>query len=78
MSDSSDNYIGVLLEQIRDEVKAVHEAVGDIQHKVDNQPTRDEFNELKDDVRVVKAAVTDQNKQMQDYGHRIDVLEGTN
>lgn len=75
MSNSNDNYMGMLLEQIRDEVKAVHELVV-------NQPTRHEFNELKedtrkiqDDVRVIKAATTDQSKQLYDHEQRITHLE---
>lgn len=47
MSDTNDSYISVVLEQIRDEIRAVHEEVAGIRDKVDNQPTRDEFVELK-------------------------------
>jgi len=54
-----DKYIGHKLEQILDEIKAVYELVT-------AQPTRTEFNELRQDVtdlkrdmQVVKAAVVD-------------------
>jgi predicted nucleic acid-binding Zn-ribbon protein len=73
--DDNDNYEGILLEQIRDEIKAVHEAVGDIRLKVNNQPTRNEFNELKDDVRTIKASVTGQSAQIHDHDERITRLE---
>jgi hypothetical protein len=69
--DSNDSYLGVLLEEIRDQNKAVLEAVGGIQQKVDNQPTRDEFNELKGDVKVIRVAVTDQSNQLRDHESRI-------
>jgi hypothetical protein len=64
MNNSDDNYTGVLLEQIRDQNKAVLEAVGDIRAKVENLPTRDEFNELKQDVKTIKAAVTTTNRDL--------------
>lgn len=59
MSDTNVNYLGVLLEEIHDQNKAVLEAVGDMRIKASNLPTRDEFIELKQDVKVIKAAVTD-------------------
>ncbi len=67
MSNSDDNYVGLLLEQIRDQNKAVLEAVGDIQRKVADLPTRAEFNELKQDMKVVKAAVTVTNRDLKEH-----------
>ncbi len=67
MSNSDDNYVGLLLEQIRDQNKAVLEAVGDIQRKVADLPTRAEFNELKQDMKVVKAAVTATNRDLKEH-----------
>ena len=37
---------------------------GDIQRKVADLPTRAEFDELKQDVRVIRAAVTDLSRQV--------------
>lgn len=54
---SDDKYIGHKLELILDEIKAVHELVAD-------QPTRGEFAELKQDMKVVKAAVTAINRDL--------------
>ena len=67
MSDSDANHFGVLLEQIVDQNKAVLEAVGDIQRKVGDLPTRAELNELKQDMKVVKAAVTATNRDLKEH-----------
>ncbi len=76
MSNSDDNYIGVLLEEIRDQNKAVLEAVGDMQKQVAEIPAiKRDIGELKDDMKVVKAAVTDISRQANDYDHRITRLE---
>ncbi len=75
-SNSDDNYIGVLLEDIRDQNKAVLEAVGDMQKQVAELPAiREDIGELKDDMKVVKAAVTDRSRQLQDHVRRIGDLE---
>jgi hypothetical protein len=55
---SDKGYSAVLLEQIVDQNKAVLEAVGDIQRTVANLPTRDEFDELRRDVKTTISAVT--------------------
>jgi hypothetical protein len=64
-----DKYIGHKLELILDEVKAVHELVA-------AQPTRAEFNELRQDVtelkqemKVVKAAVQDVSSELAEHKH---------
>lgn len=75
MSDSNDNYIGILLEEIRDQNKAVLEAVGDMRSELSKVPKRDEFDELKQDVKVIKAAVTDLSHQVNDQDQRISRLE---
>ena len=46
------DYSDVLLEQIVDQNKAILEAAGDIQRKVANLPTRDDFDELRRDVKT--------------------------
>jgi predicted nucleic acid-binding Zn-ribbon protein len=75
MSDSDDNYIGILLEEIRDEIKAVHEEVGGMREELANVPKREEFDELKQDVKVIKAAVTDLSHEVSGHEHRIGNLE---
>jgi hypothetical protein len=67
MNDSDANHVGVLLEQIVSQNQAVLEAVGDIRAKVENLPTRDEFNELKQDVKTIKASVTDLSRDLKKH-----------
>ncbi len=66
MSDDA-KYIGHLLEVIRDEVRAVHEGVAGIREVVNDQPTRAEFNELKRDVKTIKASVTDLSRDLEKH-----------
>ncbi len=61
----------VLGEVLMDELKAIREGIG-------NLPTRPEFNVLKDDVaelksdmKIVKAVVTDQSKQLADHEEQL-------
>lgn len=75
MSNSDDNYTGLLLEQIRDQNKAVLEAVSDMRTDLKQLPKREEFDELKQDVKVIKAAVTDLSRQVNDHEQRIGELE---
>jgi hypothetical protein len=76
MSDD-DKYIGHKLEQILDEVKAVHELVADV-------PTRGEFNRLEqkvdklsDDMGVVKVAIKATNRDVTGLDRRVSRLETT-
>ena len=52
------NYFSVLLEDQNSKLDAVLEGVGDIQRKVADLPTRSGFDELKQDVKTIKVAVT--------------------
>ena len=67
MSDADVNHLSVLMEQVVDQNKAVLEAVGDIRAKVEDLPTRDEFNELKRDVTTIKVAVTDLSSDLKKH-----------
>ena len=67
MSDADVNHLSVLIEQVIDQNRAVLEAVGDIRAKVEDLPTRDEFNELKQDVKTIKAAVTDLSRDLEKH-----------
>jgi hypothetical protein len=67
MSDADVNHLSVLMEQVVDQNRAVLKAGGDIQAKVANLPTRDEFNELKQDVRIIKAAVVDLSRDLAEH-----------
>jgi archaellum component FlaC len=59
------NHFSVLMEDQNGKLDAVLEAVGDIRAKVEDLPTRDEFNELKRDVKTIKAAVTDLSRDLE-------------
>ena len=78
MSKDEDNYIGVILEEIRDQNKAVLEAVGDMQSMVAKIPNMEEdLAELKSDVQVIKTVVTDISKRQNQHEVRITKLEAT-
>lgn len=70
-----DSYTNVLLEEMNSKMQAVLEIVSDNQRVLASQPTRDEFNELKDDVKTIKLAVTDTNKELKLHDRRITKLE---
>lgn len=76
MDDTNNNYHDVLLEQLRDQNKAILEYVGEMP-KVVVRLTKIEqdVTELKQDIKVIKAAVTDLSHQVADDEHRISRLE---
>ena len=67
MSDADVNHLSVLMEHVVDQNRAVLEAVGDIQRKVADLPTRAEFDELKQDVRIIKAAAVDVSRDLAEH-----------
>lgn len=67
--------LGVLYEATQDDVKKILEAVTGIQQYIVKLPTCEEFDELKDDVTTIKAAVTDTSNQVHDHEKRITRLE---
>jgi Tfp pilus assembly protein PilO len=69
------DYMAVLLEEIRDQNKAVLEVVGDMQQQLADVPKRAEFDELRADVRVIRAAVADLSVQVSDHEQRMTRLE---
>ena len=64
-----------LMEQVLDEVKATKESVGMVKEMLANEPDREEFDELKQDVKTIKAAVTDLSRQVHEHDRRIEHLE---
>ncbi len=74
MSDDR-TYFGIVLEDIRDQYKAVLEAVVDIKTTVQNQPNRSEFIALRQDVSLIRRVLTDNGAQLQDHEARITKLE---
>ena len=65
------NYTNVILEEIRSQMSAVLEIVSDNQRKLDNMPTREEFDDLKADVNTIKRAVVDNDKTTR---HELELL----
>ncbi len=62
------NHFSVLMEQVVDQNRAVLEAVGDMQQKVALLPAmQQDIAELKQDMKVVKAAVTATNRDLKEH-----------
>ena len=66
------NYTNVILEEIRSQMSAVLEIVSDNQRKLDNMPTREEFDDFKADVNTIKRAVVDNDKTTR---HELELLD---
>lgn len=75
MSETEDAYTNILLEEIRDQTRVLFDAVGSIQDELKQVPKRDEFEDLKADVRIIKAVVMDNCKQLDSHEKRIATLE---
>lgn len=85
MADKNDapDYTGVLLEEMRENFRAVMEAVGDIQRQVRALPEiRQNTRLLMDDTQALKVAVRDLSNevgglsdQVEHHDHRISHLE---
>lgn len=69
------NHLGALVEQVVSQNQAVLEAVGDIQAKVADLPTRVEFDDLRRHVEVIEAAVTATNHDVSALDQRLTRLE---
>lgn len=66
----------VLGEVLHDQLKAILEAVGDLQRQVAILPSMQaDISELKQDMKIVKAAITDLSKQGSDHERRLTQLE---
>lgn len=70
--DDDKNYTNVILEEIRSQMRAVLEIVSDNQRKLGNMPTREEFDDLKADVKTIKRAVVDNDKTTR---HKLELLD---
>lgn len=72
---ANDNYMGILLEEIRDQNKVVLEAVGQIQDTMKTLATKDELRAVAEDVKTIKSALKDTNKDLANHDLRITRLE---
>jgi hypothetical protein len=70
-----DDYTNVLLEQIRDQNKAVLEAVGQVQERVELLATKEDLRQLETKVDTIQAAVTYTNKDLLTLDGRVTRLE---
>ena len=69
------NHFSALMEDQNSKLDAVLEAVGDIQNKVADLPTRVEFDDLRRHVEVIEAAVTATNHDLDALDQRVTRLE---
>ena len=75
-NSNAKNYHDVLLEQLIAQNKAILEYVGDMPKVLAKLGTIErDVTELKQDVKVIKAAVTDVSHQAADHERRISHLE---
>ena len=72
---ADDKYTTILLEEMRDQNKAILEAVSGLPTRVEFNELKDDVAELKQDLKAVKAAVTDLSNKVADHEHRITRLE---
>lgn len=74
---NDDNYTGVLLEEIRDQNKAVLEAVGQIQDTMGTLATKDELQAVANDIKTIKKVLTETNKDVSLLDARLSTVEHT-
>lgn len=67
--------MAVILEEMRDQHKAVLEAVGQLQDTVKTLATKDDLSEVKSDVKIIRAVLTDQSKEIKDLDMRVAAIE---
>ena len=70
-----DNYTAILLEEIRDQFRAVIEMVSQMQDNMQFLAKTAELEVVKDDISVIKKVVTDISRQQKDHEKRITKLE---
>lgn len=70
-----DNYTAILLEEIRDQFRAVIEMVSQMQDNMQFLVKTAELEVVKDDISVIKKVVTDISRQQKDHEKRTTKLE---
>ncbi|HEU5377797.1 MAG TPA: hypothetical protein VFV38_20430 [Ktedonobacteraceae bacterium] len=76
MNDTDTHDLSILLEQIRDQNKVVLECIAEMPKIVTRlSDVERDVAEFKQDVKVIKAVVTDMSRQVNDPEHRISRLE---
>jgi hypothetical protein len=75
MSQDDTRYIGILLEELRDQNKTILEHIGALPTLYDFSRLEQQVGDLQADVQIIRAAVTDQSHQLADQERRISQLE---
>ncbi len=73
---SDDKYVGHKLEQILDEVKAVHELVANVSTRGEFNRLEQKIDKLSDGMEVVKAAVKATNRDLADLSRDAEEHKG--
>lgn len=72
-------HMSVLMEQVLSQNQLIMESVGDMQDKVKLIPAiAEDVAILKADMKIVKAAITDTNKELHSLDRRVTRLEAAN
>jgi hypothetical protein len=72
---NDDKYTGIILEEIRDQNRAVLEGVGQIQETVKTLATQESLNRLEQKVDTIQFALTDTNQDLHKLDLRVTKLE---
>jgi flagellar biosynthesis/type III secretory pathway protein FliH len=64
IQEAAERGAGIYYEKTKYDIDLVLESTGFIKTQLENMVTRDEFNELKDEVKLIRLAVTDTNKDL--------------
>ncbi|HWB39455.1 MAG TPA: hypothetical protein VG604_04450 [Candidatus Saccharimonadales bacterium] len=76
MSDNTDHYEGVILEEMRDNFKALAEAVAGLYPLHDKVDRIDErLQNVESDVHVIKMVMTNHSGELKDHEKRLNKLE---
>lgn len=68
-------YTDIILEDMNAKYDILLELIGTVLVVVKNQPTREEFNELRDRVITIEGVLTQMGPQVTDHERRITKLE---
>lgn len=74
MSSDKDN-LEVILEDMNGKFDLLLESNAQIRQQLKHMATKEELAEVKADIKVIKAAVTDHSSQLSDHEGRITQLE---
>jgi septal ring factor EnvC (AmiA/AmiB activator) len=73
--DNTDHYEGALLEEVNQKIDRLAEALADVPTKLTSIDGR--LSGVEDELKVIRAAVIDQSRELHDHESRIMRLEST-